>query len=159
MQTTIEHRNLPLLLLQARETLMPHFRPILNHIGVTEQQWRILRALHERGQLEPRDLCDICQILSPSLAGILKRMDEMGLIERHAVPNDKRRVKIGLSERSRSLVEEVSPIISEQYQLIADAFGEELIDKLQLTLDELVAKQNTEVSSVDLARLPTLAND
>ena len=48
------HRNLPLLLLQAREGVLAHFRPILNAHGVTEQQWRIIRALLEGGPLEPR---------------------------------------------------------------------------------------------------------
>ena len=39
------HRNLPLLLLHAREGVIGQFRPILNAHGVTEQQWRIIRAL------------------------------------------------------------------------------------------------------------------
>ncbi|TAL86308.1 MAG: homoprotocatechuate degradation operon regulator HpaR, partial [Candidimonas sp.] len=38
MNTSFHHRNLPHLLLNARETLMAHFRPILNEAGVTEQQ-------------------------------------------------------------------------------------------------------------------------
>lgn len=156
MHNTIQHRHLPLLLLQARETLMSHFRPILNHTGLTEQQWRVLRTLYERGQLEPRDICDACQILSPSLAGILKRMEEMGLVQRYPVPADKRRVLIGLTDKSRELVDQIAPIVTEQYQLIADAFGQELIDKLQLTLDDLVAKQDTTVKMVDVSKLPVL---
>ncbi len=32
------YRNLPLLLLKAREHFMTHFRPILNQHGITEQQ-------------------------------------------------------------------------------------------------------------------------
>jgi sulfite reductase beta subunit-like hemoprotein len=65
------HRNLPLLLLQAREGVMAQFRPILNAHGVTEQQWRIVRALLEQGPLEPRQIGEVCRISSPSLAGVL----------------------------------------------------------------------------------------
>ena len=34
----LPHRNLPLLLLQAREAVIANFRPILNAHGLTEQQ-------------------------------------------------------------------------------------------------------------------------
>ena len=50
----LRHRNLPLLLLQAREHVIARFRPILNANGITEQQWRIVRALIDTGPLEPR---------------------------------------------------------------------------------------------------------
>src|SRR5690242_15760215 len=90
------HRNLPLLLLQAREAVISHFRPILNHGGVTEQQWRIIRALREFDAMEPRQICELCQILSPSLAGVLARMEEMGLVKRERVDSDQRRVMVSL---------------------------------------------------------------
>src|SRR6266849_5130597 len=38
-------RSLPMSLLRAREAVMRHFRPSLRDHGLTEQQWRILRAL------------------------------------------------------------------------------------------------------------------
>ena len=38
-------RSLPMSLLRAREAVMRQFRPSLRNHGLTEQQWRILRAL------------------------------------------------------------------------------------------------------------------
>jgi hypothetical protein len=38
-------RSLPMALLRAREAVMRQFRPSLRQHGLTEQQWRILRAL------------------------------------------------------------------------------------------------------------------
>ncbi len=37
--------SLPMALLRAREAVMRRFRPGLRDHGVTEQQWRVLRAL------------------------------------------------------------------------------------------------------------------
>ena len=99
MARRITHRNLPQLFLKARESLMSHFRPILNHFGVTEQQWRILRVLDEHGQLEPREMCDLCQILSPSMTGVLSRMEELGLVERQRVAADQRRIWVRLAPK------------------------------------------------------------
>ena len=46
-QQTFVHRNLPRLLLQAREAVMAHTRPSLREHGLSDQQWRVLRVLGE----------------------------------------------------------------------------------------------------------------
>ena len=137
MPRQIAHRNLPQLLLKARENLICHFRPILKHFGLTEQQWRILRSLAEREQLEPRELCDLCQILSPSLVGVLARMEEMGVIERHRVPGDQRRLQIRLSPAGEELVAAIAPAIEAQYRHLEAALGKDLIGRLYDVLDQV----------------------
>lgn len=133
------HRNLPLLLLQAREGVFAHFRPILNAHGITEQQWRIVRALlEEGGPLEPRQIVQVCRISSPSLAGILARMDELGLVARERLPTDQRRVMVSLTARSRALAETMAPQIEAVYADIEAHIGSELMDRFYATLDELI---------------------
>ncbi len=65
----LKHRNLPLLLLQARERVIARFRPILNAHGITEQQWRIVRALIDTGPLEPREIGELCPHFKPQPCG------------------------------------------------------------------------------------------
>ncbi len=150
MQSRISYRNLPQLFLKAREELICHFRPILNHFGLTEQQWRILRVLSEREQLEPWEICDICQILSPSLAGVLSRMDDMGVINRSRVPEDQRRVIVRLSPRGSELVEEIAPLIQAQYRKLEEALGRELIDELYTVLDKVITGPHAPVERISL---------
>ncbi|MGM3243097.1 hypothetical protein ACS2VP_27140, partial [Bacillus cereus group sp. Bc237] len=38
-------RSLPMALLRSRESVMVRFRPMLRAHGLTEQQWRVLRAM------------------------------------------------------------------------------------------------------------------
>ncbi len=45
--TAFVHRNLPRLLLEAREAVMLHTRPSLREHGLSDQQWRVLRVLGE----------------------------------------------------------------------------------------------------------------
>ena len=45
-------RSLPMALLRAREAVMSRFRPLLHAHGVTEQQWRVIRALVEADGLD-----------------------------------------------------------------------------------------------------------
>ena len=102
-KAAFRHRNLPMLLLEAREGVIAHFRPLLNGAGVTEQQWRIVRTLLESGPLEPRQIVAATRISSPSLAGVLARMDELGLVARERMEGDQRRVRVSLTPKSRAL--------------------------------------------------------
>ena len=150
--TRIPYRNLPQLLLRAREELLCHFRPIITHFGLTEQQWRVLRAVHEMEQLEPREICRIFQILSPSLTGVLTRMEEVGLITRARVKEDHRRVMVRLTPKAQQLVAELQPIIVEQYKLIEQAFGPSLIRDLYEIMDRVVGVEREPVPHVKLPK-------
>jgi homoprotocatechuate degradation regulator HpaR len=137
----LKHRNLPLLLLQAREKVFSRFRPLLNDAGLTEQQWRVIRALLEHGPMEPREICEICCLSSPSLAGILARMDELGLVLRERFPNDQRRVLVSGSARGAELASQLAPRIEATYKeleaLIGPAFARDLYHSLDLLLEKL----------------------
>jgi homoprotocatechuate degradation regulator HpaR len=146
----ITHRDLPQLFLKARDSLMAHFRPVLNHFGVTEQQWRILRALDQHEQLEPREICDLCQILSPSMAGVLARMEETGLVERRRVAADHRRVLVRLAPKGEQLIDEIAPLIEAQYQLIEQTCGKKILDDLSASLQGFIGAQSKPVPRVAL---------
>ena len=133
-----KHRNLPLLLLQAREQVMDRFRPVLNEHGITEQQWRIVRALIDTGPLEPREIGKLCRISSPSLAGVLARMEELGLIRRKRLDHDQRRVRVSLTPRSRSLSARMAPQIEARYRRIESLIGKEFSVRFYRALDELI---------------------
>ena len=135
----LRHRNLPLLMLQARERVISRFRPLLNAHGVTEQQWRIVRALIDTGPLEPREIGELCQISSPSLAGVLGRMEELGLITRRRFEHDQRRLRVSLTPRSRALSERMAPQIEATYREIEALLGAEFAAAFYASLDRLIA--------------------
>jgi homoprotocatechuate degradation regulator HpaR len=137
--TRLHHRNLPLLLLQARERVLSHFRPILNANGVTEQQWRIVRALYEQSSLEPREIVELCRISSPSMAGVLARMEQLGLVARRRLPRDQRRVQVSLTPRARTMAARMAPQIDATYRRIEQNIGAEFSARFQQALDQLLA--------------------
>ncbi|HTT09618.1 MAG TPA: homoprotocatechuate degradation operon regulator HpaR [Burkholderiaceae bacterium] len=138
MTTAPRHRNLPQLMLQAREALMAQFRPILNENGLTEQQWRILRTLLINGPLEPRQLCAACHISSPSITGVLMRMEEAGLVERRRMEDDQRRLKVSVTARSRQLGRRMFPAIDAQYARIEETVGVDALTHVYDVLDTLL---------------------
>uniref|UniRef100_UPI00334179EC homoprotocatechuate degradation operon regulator HpaR n=1 Tax=Castellaniella defragrans TaxID=75697 RepID=UPI00334179EC len=150
MKTPLAHRNLPHLLLKGREALLCHFRPILTHFNLTEQQWRIIRSLYQHGDMEPNQLCDMCQILSPSMTGVLARMKAMDLISRRKVPRDQRRVMISLTPRSLDLCSRIGPLIDEQYRLIEATIGRNLIEETYAQIDRLLSAPLDQIQSIKL---------
>jgi homoprotocatechuate degradation regulator HpaR len=151
-EVTLRHRNLPLLLLQAREQVIARFRPILNEHGITEQQWRIVRALIDTGPLEPREIGEMCRISSPSLAGVLSRMEELGYIKRKRLDHDQRRLRVSLTARSRRLSATMAPQIEATYRGIENLIGAEFSSSFYRALDELIG-------ALSAAQTPYTATD
>lgn len=152
MSRKLAYRNLPQLILKAREKLLSHFRPIISHFGLTEQQWRILRTLAEMKQLEPRQICELCHILSPSLAGVLSRMEEIDLITRTRFETDQRRVTVRLTPKGEKLVAELGPLIVAQYKVIEESFGPELINELYDVMDRVLLVEDEGIPQVSLPK-------
>jgi homoprotocatechuate degradation regulator HpaR len=127
-------------MLQAREHLIGRFRPVLNSHGITEQQWRIVRVLLDAGTLEPREIGELCRLSSPSLAGVLARMEEIGFVTRSRVAHDQRRVRVALTARSRALASSIAPQIEVVYTQVEGLLGREFCEQLYRALDALIDK-------------------
>ena len=141
MTGEFDHRNLAMLLLQARESVMGVFRPVLKQFSLTEQQWRIIRALNEHPatEMEAGQIAKECCILSPSLTGMLERMERDNLIRRARPAADQRKVIVSLTPQSLALVKRISPLIDAQYRELERKLGRQTMDATYKLLDELVA--------------------
>ena len=115
---------------------MSRFRPVLAEHGITEQQWRVLRALND-GPMSVGALADRTCLLGPSLSRMLASMDERGLILRAADRSDQRRAEIAIAPAGRRLVSEIAPDSEAAYSDIEDWFGLEELTELHRLLDRL----------------------
>jgi homoprotocatechuate degradation regulator HpaR len=138
MSTSFSHRNLPRLLLQAREAVMAHNRPRLREHGLSDQQWRVLRVLGEHGTVETGRVAREAFILGPSLTGVLARMERDGLVRRERDPADQRRTVIEATAKGRKLVDKLSQAVEAHYLSMERALGKNKLEQLYALLDELI---------------------
>ncbi|KQT12221.1 homoprotocatechuate degradation operon regulator HpaR [Ramlibacter sp. Leaf400] len=138
MSTSFTHRNLPRLLLQAREAVMAHNRPRLREHGLSDQQWRVLRVLGEHGTVETGRVAREAFILGPSLTGVLARMERDGLIRRERDPADQRRTVVEATTKGRKLVDRLSNAVEAHYQWMENTLGKQKLGQLYQLLDELI---------------------
>ena len=132
----LEH-SLPIALLRAREAVMARFRPLLAERGFTEQQWRVLRVLNEKGALEPTEIAEYSVILTPSMTRILKTLEEREMITRSEHPNDKRRVLVDITDQARQAITIAAAQSNAAYAEIENLYGKKKLNELMSLLDEL----------------------
>lgn len=134
---SLHRQSLTLNLLQAREVAMSFFRPSLKHIGLTEQQWRVVRILSQQGELEIHRLADLACILKPSMTGVLARMEEAKLVRRRRSEYDQRRVLVTLTADGDTCFESMRGRMEENYERLQERFGAQKLQTLLLLLNEL----------------------
>ena len=138
-QTKSTSRSLPIALLRARETVMAPIRDMLQDIHLTEQKWRILRVLHEMGEVEQSTISKEACLLLPSLTRILRTMEADGQITRRQDAQDKRRTQVKITDAGRQILEANLGTSTAIYTSIEDQMGREKLDQLLDLLEELQA--------------------
>jgi homoprotocatechuate degradation regulator HpaR len=142
------HRNLPRLLLEAREAVMLHTRPSLREHGLSDQQWRVLRVLGEHAAepagLETGRVAREALLLGPSLTGVLTRMERDGLISRARCPQDARRTVVRATPAGLALVATLSQTIESHYRWMETQLGKARLAQLYELLDSVIALEAPE---------------
>jgi homoprotocatechuate degradation regulator HpaR len=131
-------RSLPMQLMLAREAVMQRFRPHLNARGLTDQQWRIIRALNEADDVEILDLGKRCCLHAASLSRILPKLQAEGLISRRDHRNDQRRVVVTLTAKGRRLFEALAPQSEAIYAALAREIGPARMEQIYRFLDDVI---------------------
>lgn len=129
---------LPIALLRARAATAHKFKPHTDAVGLTQPQWRVLRALAAGEPLDSRTLAHRCALLQPSLSRILKALESRGLIETRGA-DDGRRRPVALTPLGRALFDRVAVISEAVYRDIEEAFGRDDLETLLALLTRLRA--------------------
>jgi homoprotocatechuate degradation regulator HpaR len=144
-RTPFVHRNLPRLLLEAREAVMAHTRPSLRQHGLSDQQWRVLRVLGEHADeaagVETGRVAREAYLLGPSLTGVLARMERDGLIDRARCPQDARRTVVRATAAGLAKVQALSETIEAHYAWMERELGKTKLTALYELLDGVIALQ------------------
>jgi homoprotocatechuate degradation regulator HpaR len=150
--------SLPMSLLRAREAAMQHFRPMLRSHGMTEQQWRVMRALSSKRTVEFSELVDMTFLLAPSMSRILKELEHRKLVSREVTDQDARKVNVSITAAGLKLIEKVAPHSEFIYAQISSRYGQKKLASLQAMLKELeeaLSGELIELSPRGETRTPT----
>ncbi len=129
--------SLPMILSRTLDGVMPVYRALFQEHAITDQQWRVMRALWEQKHLTSKQISEITLLPSPSLVGILDRLEKKGFVGRLRSVEDRRLVYIVPTQAGRNLQELMLPKIEQihdrfMHQVTPDEWGElnRILDKL-----------------------------
>lgn len=113
---------------------MGPIRGMLSDVGITEQQWRVLRVLQEAGPLEPTQIAEQACLLLPSLTRILQKLEDKTFIERRQSRDDKRKQIVSVTDTGAELILANLPTASALNDQVRERMGlaryEQLLDLL-----------------------------
>lgn len=138
------NRSLPIALLRAREKVMGPIRSMLMDVGVTEQQWRVMRVLNECGTLDPTEIAERSCLLLPSLTRILQTLEGKELISRAPHPTDRRKQQVTITEVGQQMILDNMQESQRLNAWLRDSFGDEKLEALLDLLNELDALERLE---------------
>ena len=130
-------KSLPIAMLRARESIMLSFRPVLAKHGFTEQQWRVLRVLGEKGPADAGQVAFEACILAPSLSRIIGKLEKDKYISRFIDAKDGRRINLSLTSLGKETLQKIVPEIGIIYNSLEKSYGEEKLTTLLELLSEI----------------------
>lgn len=110
------------------------YRPILDRLGLTYTQYVTLVALGEEDNQRVGDLGDKLFLESNTLTPILKKLEQLGLVDRRRDPSDERQVRVNVTPAGRKLQRQVEDSASELIE--ATGLGDDFA-KVQQTVSRL----------------------
>ena len=133
----VTSKSLPIAMLRAREAMMLSFRPILAKHEFTEQQWRVLRVLGEKGACDAGQVAFYACILAPSLSRIIGKLEKERYVSRFIDTKDGRRVNLSLTKKGQETLDKIAPDMELIYKAIEKRYGEEKLTNLLNILGEI----------------------
>ncbi|HEY8180687.1 MAG TPA: MarR family transcriptional regulator [Thermoanaerobaculia bacterium] len=127
--------------IQLANLLNRRLGPIFERAKVTPQQWSILSMLAESDT--PMTLAAIARkmmVSKQNMTGMMARLEQLGLAERHDDPKDLRSSRVQLTRRGRALVDKFRPAYQQWRERLGHDLPEREIAALTRTVDRLIAE-------------------
>lgn len=141
MPAAESERDLIAGVIQLANLLMRRLAPIFERANVTPQQWAILAALADaETPLTPAGLARKMLVSKQNMTGMVARLEQLGLAERHDDPNDLRSSRVQLTRRGRTLVEKFRPAYESWRSKLGGDLSDRDIAALTRTVDRLIAE-------------------
>lgn len=109
----------------------------LSSTGVYRSQHKILMVISENPNISQKELADMNEVSTATIAVSLKKLEKGGYISRLVDAKDNRYNQICITEKGRRIVEESHKIFREVDKAMFSGFSEEECRELEQVLDRI----------------------
>jgi len=122
--------------------------------GMTRAQWHILARVDRQPGLTQRELAAICEVEPITVARLVDRLQEHGLLERRKDPSDRRVWRLHNLPAAREVLEDINAYREEFIRDIDAQIGrdarEAMVDSLLLVRAHLSSSDDTAVPALQI---------
>ncbi len=108
-------------------------------LGLTASQWRPLLLIKHKGMDTPAELARGMGVDTGAVTRMLDRLEAKAILHRARIPQDRRVVKVVLTDAGNALAERILPIVSEALDRHLAGFTEDEFHTLLTLLARMVA--------------------
>ncbi len=133
------HRDMVAGVIQLSNLLTRRLGPVFEKARVTPQQWAILSTL--AASEEPLTLAGVARVMLVSkqnMTGMIARLEQLGLAERHDDPSDLRSSRLALTRRGRATVEKLRPLYEQWRDQMMATLSERDATALERAIEQLI---------------------
>lgn len=112
-------------------------RDILVDFDITPPQFNALVALDDHGVLTMGELCDHLYLACSTATDLIDRMERNGLIERQRDQNDRRVIRLKITERGQNIIDQVMDARRRYLANTLAGLDREATSKIVHSLDQL----------------------
>lgn len=112
-------------------------RDILVDFGITNPQFGALLALRDNSNMTMGELCDKLFLACSTATDLVDRMEKNGFLERKRDSQDRRVIRLSISERGQQVISEVIAARRRYVSSILEKLSDEEISQLAQSLDKL----------------------
>jgi DNA-binding MarR family transcriptional regulator len=117
-----------------------HLNRQLSAEGVSIDQWRLMKVLSESGGMTMGKLAEELALNNPSVTKLVDRMVEDALVYRVPDPDDRRKVRMFLSDKGAALLASQDKRVRDHETFIEDSYGNADAQQLKALLESLIKK-------------------
>jgi DNA-binding MarR family transcriptional regulator len=100
---------------QIAQAIDTYSRQLLTEHGLSSPQIGTLRALAKSGSSTPTELAEALHLSPQTMAGILQRLEQRGLIQRERDTTDRRSFLVRLSDEGRKAEAKAPPLLRDEF--------------------------------------------
>lgn len=110
---------------------------------VTPPQWGVMSLLHETDGLMVGIISQRRGLDAPTITGIVRRLEQSGLVERRHSREDRRVVKVYLTAEGQDIVSSLMPVVNGFQEVMTHGFSEEERQDILIKLQQIIANVST----------------
>jgi DNA-binding MarR family transcriptional regulator len=94
-------------------------------IGVTRPQWQVMTQIKRHAGINQGALAELLDVEPITVARMIDRLEESGIVERRSDPADRRAWRLHLTEKAEGLIDQLRPLAADLFDEAFDGLSTE----------------------------------